>query len=615
MKFWLSLLPLSVFSSTAFAYTQQDLVHLSTSDYWHTLGHYQPGLTGSFTSLVDSPSFFVSPQGKDDPLAELNATVEGFEREAKQSDSSPNDQSLSCRYPARFHWLKQKLHTDWPVAVCPEQTLWKQALNPKGLTLVFPTAFMNSPSSMFGHTLLRVDAKDQNRNRELVAFAINFAATPESNDNAFLYAAKGLFGNYPGTFSVMPYYRKVREYNDLESRDIWEYALNLDEEEVQQVLRHLWEMNGVEFDYYFIDENCSYQLLALLEAGREGLDLTSGFDYRAIPSDTVKVLRENGLIEVPKYRASFGTRLMHYAEQLDDQQLLAARAAMTGQYPTEGSLSERAAILEMAYEWLNFEFYDQALAREDIAPQLQKLLIARSKLNTSSPFSEPVKPAMSPDEGHNSSRLGLGYRYSNHNADQALLEWRVAYHDLLDNAGGYIPGAQISFFDLQLGVDQDGDVDLNQLYLLDAMSLAPDYRVFDSLSWNIRAGYDRQPDTRGLTGRYFMQGGYGKSWGDANRLHAYTLLSSELNYFDAQGENLSLGLGMESGLVWQANEEHKLALSAQGLYQWDAMRWRTESQASWHWALSQQLGLRTEVTYQQWQRDELSSTLRFFVYL
>ena len=127
---------------------------------------------------------------------------------------------------------------------------------------------------MFGHTLLRVDAKDQTRHKELVAFAINFAAEPETDDNPALFAIKGLIGSYPGRYTVMPYYRKVREYNDIESRDIWEYKLKLNEEEVNRVLLHLWEMQRAEFDYYFLDENCSYQLLSLLDVAREDLSLS-----------------------------------------------------------------------------------------------------------------------------------------------------------------------------------------------------------------------------------------------------------------------------------------------------------------------------------------------------
>ncbi|WP_413700812.1 hypothetical protein ACLKMH_03040 [Psychromonas sp. KJ10-10] len=45
---------------------------------------------------------------------------------------------------------------------------------------------------------------------------------------------------------------------------------------------------------------------------------------------------------------------------------------------------QKVAILEMAYEWLNFEFYDQGLSRADIAPRLTKLLIKRSKIKAPS---------------------------------------------------------------------------------------------------------------------------------------------------------------------------------------------------------------------------------------
>lgn len=77
----------------------------------------------------------------------------------------------------------------------------------------------------------------------------------------------------------------------------------------RKILLHLWEMQNAELDYYFLDENCSYQLLSLLEIAREDLALTKEFSVQAIPSDTVRVLAENDLLEAPYYRAAFGTRL------------------------------------------------------------------------------------------------------------------------------------------------------------------------------------------------------------------------------------------------------------------------------------------------------------------
>jgi hypothetical protein len=129
---------------------------------------------------------------------------------------------------------------------------------------------------MYGHTLLRVDAKDQDEKTRLLAYAINYAAnTNETNGVAF--AINGLFGGYPGTFSMMPYYLKVREYSDMENRDVWEYELNLSPDVVDRVLMHVWELGPIYFDYYFFDENCSYYLLELLEAARPDMNLTGPF--------------------------------------------------------------------------------------------------------------------------------------------------------------------------------------------------------------------------------------------------------------------------------------------------------------------------------------------------
>jgi hypothetical protein len=78
-----------------------------------------------------------------------------------------------------------------------------------------------------------------------------------------LYAIKGLFGFYRGYYSILPYYAKIQEYRDVSDRDIWEYPLNLEYEEVIKLLMHIYELNAIYSDYYFFDENCSYFLPAL----------------------------------------------------------------------------------------------------------------------------------------------------------------------------------------------------------------------------------------------------------------------------------------------------------------------------------------------------------------
>ena len=96
--------------------------------------------------------------------------------------------------------------------------------------------------------------------------SFNYAANAEQG-NAIAYAWFGMTGGFPGTYSMHPYYVKINEYNDMESRDLWEFPLKLSDDELHYVLAHLWEMSSVYFPYYYLDENCSYHVLSLIDAG------------------------------------------------------------------------------------------------------------------------------------------------------------------------------------------------------------------------------------------------------------------------------------------------------------------------------------------------------------
>src|SRR5690606_38838539 len=129
-----------------------------------------------------------------------------------------------CRFRARYEWLRQQLQFDaarLPPVACPEFENWYATLNPGAVTLVFPSAYLNSPASMYGHTLLRIDPPSANTQQAtgsvLDSWAINFAA--DSRDaNGLVFAVKGLTGLYPGNFAVLPYYKKVNAYGAIENR-------------------------------------------------------------------------------------------------------------------------------------------------------------------------------------------------------------------------------------------------------------------------------------------------------------------------------------------------------------------------------------------------------------
>ena len=326
---WLWLAGLLVLAAPSFAAADEGYLgeltarsrslHLAERHEWNRLLHYTknlllPGVHG----LADAPRFYLASDGKTNPQAELEATLASFFSGIQETDAVQNPQ---CQFIARFAWLDEQLGFD-PARMarqpCKRFREWHDTLNPQGVTLIFPAAYINNPSSMYGHTLLRIDGKDQDEKTRLLAYAINYAAnTNETNGIAF--AINGLFGGYVGTFSIMPYYLKVREYNDLENRDIWEYELDLTPEEIDRLLMHLWELGPVWFDYYFFDKNCSYYLLEVLEVARSDLDLTARFRRWAIPSDTVRaVVEQEGLLKRTAYRPSNATLIQHRLGLMDE---------------------------------------------------------------------------------------------------------------------------------------------------------------------------------------------------------------------------------------------------------------------------------------------------------
>jgi len=245
---------------------------LADSRGWRALLHYKQGTFGGWESQADDPAFFLADDGKTNPQAELAATITAMDAPVVIADEHPQ-----CRFPARYHWLVDELEIDerkLPAVHCPELSKWFDTIKPGSLTLIFPAAYINSPSSMFGHTLLRVNPSDYRADSPLVAYALNYAADADATDSAIIFSIKGLIGGYPGIFSIMPYYEKIKEYSDLENRDVWEYSLDFSREEVSQLMRHAWEVRHINFDYFFLTENCSYHMLSLMEVARPELDLT-----------------------------------------------------------------------------------------------------------------------------------------------------------------------------------------------------------------------------------------------------------------------------------------------------------------------------------------------------
>ena len=567
----------------------QRLQQLANDPFWISLGHYEARTLGGWRSYVSDDKFFIAPDGAQHPDAELRATVE-----ALYSPLSLGDKHPQCVYPARTRWLKAQLNlTDLPKAECAEFSQWFKDVAPHSTVMIFPAAYLNSPSSMFGHTLLRIDQADvQDNKTALLSYAINFGAYIEGSDNSILYAWKGLAGGYPGLFALVPYQEKLSEYRSLENRDLWEYRLNLTPEETQRMVEHVWELKQIQFDYFFFDENCSYRLLELLQVARPGLQLTTQFPLTAIPTDTVKAVKEAGLVESIEYRPSRERELLDRAKALDpeEQQWVLQVSADQAQLQTPAfkalPKARQALIIDAAYR---LERYRANGLERDPARSQRSFELLRAINQNPAPELQVDKPEL-PENGHESRtwQLGAGSR-----DDKAFAEYglRMAYHDLNDNAPGFPLGAQIEILQLKLRQYEGNKWQVQQLDLANIRSLTPRNDLLQPWSWQVGGGLERVLGKHGDENLVsHVNGGAGGTWQLADNMLGFALGTVRIEHNNDFAAFVSPAAGFNTGLLWR-NPVGNLSLEAKGDYFTNGEVRRSLS-LNQQWEVSRNLGLR-----------------------
>ncbi|MEA2091471.1 MAG: DUF4105 domain-containing protein, partial [Campylobacterota bacterium] len=501
---------------------------------WHLLLHMEDGI-----SEIDDKRFFFADDGKTNAKSELDATLNALLNETRFDDNS-----TACRFPARKAWLQEELNiSDFPEVQCQEYDNILKRLNPKSVTLVFPSAHINSPASMFGHTFLRINSAYKSR---LLSYAINYAADADpGKENAALFAVKGLFGGYYGKYSLLPYYDKLKEYRDTEQRDIWEYNLDLNEEEVLKMVRHMWELNGTHSNYYFFTENCSYNMLWFIEIARPSIDLRKYFHFEVIPLETVHAAKLEGIISSNNYRPSKRTILLKYETLIDANYLHLPRELIDSKTNIKDIIQnsdiptqQKKYILEASIEFLEYSFSKSDMDKELYLELFHNITKARASLGKGKQLD--IKPPLNPIQSHRAIRATAGFGYREDEAI-AFLGIRPAYHDLEDSNYGFLRGTQIEFLNLLLSYS-DKKTEVENATIISIVSLAQRSEFFDSFSWRTKFGWDKNYVDEKTNFIATLGGGY--SWG--NEL-AYTyIMVDPLFYIE---EKFVSALGSSLGVV------------------------------------------------------------------
>lgn len=532
-------------------------LELADTSQWRALLHYKPSVGKRWKSQVDAPHFFLSERGKNSPEAELDATLAAlFSGQAK----APLRLIAHCRFVARRDWIRAQLgdlESLLPNKACPEYQRYVDYLQAHTLTLVFPTAHPNSPSSAFGHTLLRIDKKDQRAESRLLNMSINFAAEVPEEVSSTAYAINGLAGGFPGKFRLLPYHIKLREYGQIENRDTWEYPLKLEQSQVDLVLSHAYEMLISHFDYFFFSENCSYHLLSLLEVAFPDEPLTESFGLWTIPVDTIRILRERELAGAGVFVPSSIRTLKARQNALTKEDNTLSLKALNDGLDSIGSELDamtdkrQAAILDLLSDYERYRRLKSDRGAQSSSDTERSVLSRRSKLAVQSSQVSVPRPETPPDSGHGTSRLGLSYHHSRQRSNQTEITIRPAYHDFRDPSAAYDAKAAIQLGLIGIAYDQgEEEAFLRRFTIVSIESIEPRGSFIKPISWHTNLGWERaRPESRH---EFTFNVGAGVAYQrtmSSPKLFAFA--ESDLVDAPAFSDRRQLRLGASAGLHWE----------------------------------------------------------------
>ncbi len=498
--------------------------HLASDPEWLRLLRYENG-----ESTVVDDDFFVSRQGRNNALAELQAVVEA----ADMPSSGIADSHPRCRFPARYWWLSRQLNRpDWKEipAFCQKLRRWPVLLQAKSVSVVYVAGYLGNPASVFGHAFLKINT---GREDTLLDQTINYGALIPPKESTVMYVYRGLTGGYLAGFSDRYYFTQDMTYSNTEFRDMWDYELMLAPQQLRFLLYHLWELIGKKQQYFFLTRNCAYELGRVLNVvfAEEIVDKPRVWFAPVELFESLKILndkrakRRQAVIGQIAFKPSW-ERKLYESYRVMPPKLKKIAIRLVG-LPTEqwdsllASLApnEQLVVLDFAVAVSYFRYMkDFPDVAQAVKRRHQQVIVKRLQY----PRSQPVRAAQAqtpppPTEQAPPRYLGVGL--DNDGAAE------VSFSPFSQNSTGLndLEGNALVVAEARLNSDNGKlqSMDFIRIRKLARRDLPLD--DFDSWSWRVRLGTERQSGVNESSLKLFGAFSLGKSyrlWGQTWSLMA-----------------------------------------------------------------------------------------------
>ncbi len=479
-----------------------DIADVAAETTWLKLGKYEQARFSKdrYESVVLTEDFFLSPDGKSSPQSELEATIAAM---SKPLDGDPNEHA-QCRYPARYLWLQEKTLLPGVADItCPLFEEWIYGEATDSISIIFATGYLGNPASYYGHTLLKFNSSERRVTTDLLDVTVNYGAIIPPDVGPLSYIYNGATGGFSAGFSHIEYYFHDYNYGELELRDLWEYELNLSQQEVNFVMAHAWEVLGREFVYYFFRKNCAYRMAEVVEI-IDGVKIIPPSRPWTVPQSLVSAadaLNRDGqeLVRSVRWHPSRQSVFYDSYAKLDKQEqdalteLVAdpATAPSLGALPVDG----QQRVVDAAIDYYGYLIPKDEPSDSELSQRYKKMLGLRFQL-PGSDRDAPAEPQVGPEKDRAPGYFSFGYVHNSDLGGGGSLRIRPAYYDVLDSSVSHVPNSELSMGEIIVDV-LDGDVRLRQasLFRVEAVNGAVSGLPGDAgRSWRMGFGvYEQYP--------------------------------------------------------------------------------------------------------------------------
>lgn len=397
-----------------------------------------------------------------------------------------------CRFPARLSFIKEKLqlpNSVFPMNECVEYNKFLKKVPNTKTFLVYASENVKSASSMLGHIMLRMDGI--NDEGIAVSHGITFFTEIQGFNVPSILLDSLVLGK-KGYFQVAPYSEFVKNYQQTEQRNIWEYELSLTAKQKQLIQDITWELGSRDLSYFFHTYNCATvtQLLVASALPESIPDLQAWLT----PLDVVRFVETKELVKKTRLLPSNEWQLRALVDNLPKDVIEKSKQnTVRGTIKLDPTLLDEVQVLNLEFyaEYNNFLFFNDVI--DDATNDMNKKRI--KKIGTKfKNFEIDVGQYKMPTDSVFESQLAVGFsRIKNKN--WIKLNWFPVANTQLDDKKNVFGETTLTLSDIGLIYSPESqNLKLENWLIYKMHSHVPSSSIINTYSTGIQFGFERHFD-------------------------------------------------------------------------------------------------------------------------